>query len=390
MNILNNNIPNTYNDLIGIKSLYQKCRAVCTNHKPLLILGPSGSGKTILMNLLCTEFNYNVLYLCKDSFYKYESFIKNETIESFFDKRHKCICIDNIETILGSNEKISTSTLITISKFTNIQVIMTCNSNDEKKANELKKYMEHIKIHFPSPKESFVYIMNIFENMKIEYNSEKLLEICNKYNGCIREICEQYISRYDEKNQISQFRNSNMFESVSKFLSNKNITEYDICYLLNDDVTMRTFLLFENLPEEVYNNRCAKNMYESCDLYSIVLKTYISTSEFENCMYHNHDWWYWDLIHLLRIYCIYTELNKKKRITNSNIESKLRLSQIMSKTSHKQILNKKSKTLYDGMSQEIKYIIIDDIIQRNSEKERKTLFNTSECNFMNTYEKYFS
>ena len=394
MDILTKYTPKTLNEFIGNRCVSQKCKTHFAALKPLLIVGPPGSGKNTFIDLFCRENNVNVLQITKDTISQFDVLAKNETIESFFDKRKKCVFIDNVDTILGTNEKISTSSIVNICKQcidSKIHLIMTCNSNEEKKANELKKYMEVIRISFPDPKDTFLYVMNIFDSEGIKYESENLLNTCIKYNGCIRETLEQFICGNDVINYTSQFKNINLFDCVKKLLRGDNILHYDIRYLLNDEATMKTFLMFENLPEEIHYNRHPKSFTKSLEAYTNILEKYISSSILESYMYQTHDWWSWDLIHILRILGTYNELKKHIKHDDRENKNQLRLSQLLSKTSHKQILNRRLKSTYEGLSQEGKLILANNIVVNvKSEKQRKLILKNNEYNFINTYDKYFS
>lgn len=395
MNILEKYKPLSIYDVVGGRIHTQKMKIAVSLKKPVLILGPPGSGKTLILETYVKENGYNVLQISKDTIQQFTVFVKNETIQSFFDKRKKGVIIDNIDILMQGNEKNSFSIghILDMCKLAislDIDIFITCNSNEEKKITDIKKISEIIRISFPSPKDTFLYLMNIFDKESITYNSEKLLSLCTKYNGCIRECTEQFFCGNDKVNVVSCFRNASIFEVVQKLLEGDEINQYDIRYLIDDDATMKSFLLFENIPDEIHIHRCPKEIQSAISLYSKILEKYISSTILEYHMLQSYDWWFWDVIYMLRFLGAKETLGNIERVmATKNTQKNMRLSQLLSKTSHKQIFNKRLKSAYEGLSLENKLILADNEQKTKTEKERKNTLNSHECNFINTYSKYF-
>lgn len=390
MDILEKYNPKTQSDFVANKQLFQRIRDSVLSNEIILLLGPPGSGKTSMVNLISKEDNYNTLILCRSNIHHIDSFVKNETIESFFDKRRKCVLIDNVDALLS--DKITMTTLLTLCKTihnANITLIILCNSNEEKKCNELKKISHVYRIQYPTPKDSFVFIMDIMEKEQINYSSELLLSLCIKYNGCIREIVEQYFCGNDSVNIVSEFKNKNNFDCIKHLLQNNHITKYDERYLIDDDAVLKSFILFENIPDEIHYCRYPKHTSKSLSVYKSIINSYINITFLEKYMYCNHDWSLWEVIYIICFHGVMTILKQHPRI-KENDKNKLRLSQLLSKTSHKQILNKRLKMAYDGLTQENKLIMANNAMHNTTERERKKCLNIDECNFINTYSKYFS
>ena len=299
---------------------------------------------------MCKENDFNYIDVTKDTFSQMYAFIKSTTIESFFDKRSKCILLDNIDVLL-QNDKVTINTLLDIVKkcHDKVMVIFTCNSNDEKKIIDIKKNIETVRISYPSPKDAFVYIMNIFSSSDIDFDPTELLSICTKYNGSIREIIEQYVNNCKNEH-VSLFKNCNIFEKVQHILKSK-ISNDDIIYLLDDEVNITT---------------CMK---------------------LEEYMFKNYSWALWDIVYGSRLYSINNSLHSINR--NANKEYQLRMSQALSKTSHRQILHKKMESVYSGVSNINKLMIANIYTSINKEYEKKEKQTSEFLVMINTYRKYF-
>lgn len=390
MDILLKHTPKYLKDVVSNKLQIQKIRSCLQEGQCVLILGPPGSGKSLISGLVCKENNANVLIVCKDSLSQVDHFLKSGTIDSFFDKRKKMLVFDNVDTML-QNDKLSISYLQDVIKqsiTSNICVIITCNSNEEKKILDVKKAknVETVRIGFPLPKETFAYLMRVLDTENIEYDPEEILKMSVQYNGNIRETINQ-ICHGNDQSDVQNFRNLNIFEMTNAIFKAK-LTMQQAKYLSNDDANVISCMFFENLPEEIHMNRAVEDTEAAIKLYKDILKTYIDSTLIEDYMCRNHEWNLWDLIYMLRFYGGSARLHSCERKEKPK-EFTLRMSQLLSKISHKQIMNKRLKSVSEGVSYENKLWIAELARHGYSEKERKTKFNADEANFINTYHKYF-
>lgn len=388
MDILEKHRPKSLNDFVGNKLQIPKLRKTIKAKKNIIILGAHGSGKTLVIDLLCAECNVNVLEVHKDNISQIEHFVSHKTIESFFDTRSKMLVLDNVD-VLISTDKLSCSYLTEISKNGNCLVVCSCSNTEEKKVADLKKHMEVIKLEFPSVSNTFSYIMKILDAEKIEYNPESLLEICKKQSGNIRETMYQFYHG-SSNNKSSVFKNLTSTDTVPKFMT-CDFDMIDIKYLISDNANVVSCMVFENVPEEIHYNRSSnpKDIKQSLVAYRSIVNCYLDSTILEDYMCKNHEWTLWDAVYTLRFNSIYVTLKGMSRTDNPK-ENTVRFSQLLSKTSHKQILHKKIKSFSEGLSIENKLLLANTVVaQDNSKPDWKQRLNKEECNFVNTYTKYF-
>lgn len=385
MELLNDHRPDSLNKVIGLTEQCAKMTSCRDSMKPVLLLGPPGSGKTLVSELLCKQANMNILDVNKDNLSHIDTFLKNNTIECFFDKRKKAIIIDNIDTLL-QNDKITINYLVslTVNKG-RVFIIFTCNSNEEKKMKDLKKHVEVIRLAFPSIDESVAYISSILPR-NISVDNNVIREVTSKYEGNIRESIQQLIhgTLYDK---VSKFRNKSNMEIVKIALST-GIQDSEIRYLIENEPNVVSCMLFENLPEEIHNNRVTGNLNTTLETYNIIVKNFSDSTILEDYMFKNHDWIFWEYIYRIRFSSLGKCLSLPKCTTCKDFE--LRPSQLLSKISHKQIMNKKIQNLANGLSIENKLLLADVCNRRINEKDRKQILSQDENNYISTYNKYFS
>jgi adenylate kinase family enzyme len=381
--------PETLEQVIGLTTQIDKLKACGKKREPVLLLGAPGTGKTLLAELVCRHANMNVLDVHKENISQIDPFRNNITIESFFDKRAKAIVLDDVD-ILIQNDKITVSYLVDLVKGAGAGVffIITCNINEEKKIGDLKKHVNVIRLTTPGIQETFDYITRILDQEKITYDAKAAMELVIKYKGNVRECFEQILHGTSFEH-VSQFRNRNPSEIVEILLGN-SISQKDACYLVDDEANIISCMYYENLPEEIHYNRYPKNQGLATLLYKDVVAKYIESTALEKFMHTHNDWFLWDTVYMLRfigatgIVAAVDRVDKPKEIP-------LRMSQALSKVSHKQIMNKKMRSILNGFSFENKVIMADVAVQKTTDpKQRKKDFSADENNFINTYDKYFS
>ena len=147
-------------------------------------------------------------------------------------------------------------------------------------------------------------------------------------------------------------------------------------------------MFFENVPEEIHFNRYPKDISLATNLYRNILDKYLESTILEDYMCINHEWFLWDSVYGLRFGGANSLLHNAPRVHTPK-EYPIRFSQLLSKTSHKQIMNKKLRSFSEGISLENKLLLANCVVKKCNDKDWKKELNKEECNFISTYTKYF-
>jgi hypothetical protein len=238
---------------------------------------------------------------------------------------------------------------------------------------------------FPPISDSVNYISSILPR-NVSIDSNVILEVTKKYEGNIRESIQQLVNGTLTDN-VSKFRNKSNMEIVKVALST-GIQENEIRYLTENEPNIVSCMLYENLPEEIHNNRETGNLNATLETYNSIVKNFSDSTILEDYMFKNHDWIFWEYIYRIRFSSLAKCLSLPKCSTYKDFE--LRPSQLLSKVSHKQIMNKKIQYLASGLSIENKLLLADVCNKNFNEKDRKQILSQDENNYISTYNKYFS
>ena len=384
MELLKKYTPKSSSDIIGNKIQIKKLKELLKPPQIIGLLGPNGCGKTLILNLLFSELNYDVLEVYnKDTLNIINSFLSNRTIDSFVCKKTKAVLVDNID-VLSSTDKISLTILDECyKKYNKTLIVITGNFSNEKQLTEtFKKNIEIIKVNYPCIRDSYIYISDLLTKESVEYDDEKLLDITTRHRGSIRDIM---INMHQTQNELSIVKIDNTFKDYNNFEITKAMFlkphSYDEVRHL-DDINVISFMIYENFPEEIYNNYSTK----FATLYIDLNRYFVTSNIYEQFMYKTMNWGIYDMMQHLKLMGynhIISNLTKKK----TRKDLKYRFSQLLSKLSHKNIMNKKIEAIKDtNMNMSYTDILcISDNICKKKEK-----YGKEEMNFINTYEKYFN
>lgn len=423
MNLLEKFKPKIISDIVGnklacsnliseINSFYayqnSNVKRDETSTQIICLLGPTGSGKTLITKLVLESMNAEILDITRDNNTNKElnnlmyNFANNTRIDTLFTKKKKIILIDDIDILIHTEKNIISQVLqcLPMLKKRKIPIIMTCRINQDKKLIDLKKYVAWIKIFYPSVNELFPKLSQFLEECKYVLDDETLLKII-KSNRCnIRETILNINSSENDvklREDTTRFRNLNNFEIVQLFLKNTYSLD-QVINLLKDDSNLTSYILYENFPDELVNNRDYKKKNQKHIIlndYEYINTCYTHSSIFEDYMFSNTDWslnFYVSYLKLRGINIILQNIGEKKRRKTNT----LRFSQILSKISHKNIMNKKINSIINENSLDFLEIlsIVDNLAIKHHQEgklscRKKNLgLNTDEMNLLNTYIKY--
>lgn len=406
MELLDKLRPKTLRQVVGNKIQISHFLEVLKDEnfprRIVLLIGPDGCGKSLITKLAVKECGFSALDVHKEHQSSKElsltikTFIGNKTIASFFDKSKKIIVLDNIDVLLTTDRNVISviEDVYDLLEKHKMFMIITCKSNEEKKIMDLKNKVEPIKINYPSIKDCFAHLSHMKDEHDIDIDDDRLLTLVNKYKGSIRDVIMNMYLNDDEFESIAAFKDMTQFEVVKK-LCRKHHSLDDIMNFIKDDVGMVPYLLYENVIDEMYTNFDFRgNKNGMLKAYGEINDYFIHSSQVEEHMYENTEWQFYELVQILKLYGINATLQALKRKSCPK-DVKYRFSQMISKISHKNIMNKKVKSVLHNNA-EISLVdavyFADKIskgkVQISSSKKSKK-YDMDESNFITTYQKYF-
>lgn len=374
----------------------------------LCVIGPDGCGKTTLCHLMFNKHNKQVLEIGKDNLVSsdikqiLQNFANNMTIDTMLLKKEKVVFVDDID-ILMNVDRLILSKLISLDKILKrkkIKVVLTCSINEEKKMKEHIKNIDVVKLSYPFYKDSYVYIMNCFDVNNIDHDPQRLLDTSQKCKGNIREIILNLETNTNDMKQKSiqeAFKNLNNFEITRKILQ-KNYSKEDVDYFVQTDIGVIPYMLYENIPDELdtnYKFKRGKSSVTLIDYYKNINDVFIDASILEEKAYSGLDWQYYEYANILKMNSVHLTLQSLEQKAKTK-DVKYRFSQMLSKTSHRNILAKKVKEVStDNNVSNMMVVNAIDVHTQNNEPERKpkkkSISENSEItSLITTFEKYFT
>lgn len=407
MELLKKYAPQSTKDIIGnrlqIKKIYDQLIQPQSDTYLLVVCGPSGCGKTLICNTIFKELNFNIHEVakdqtttCKDLINSIKMFCNYKTIEDFIKPRRKVVFIDNIEVLLAQEKTFmsSFSDIIELLKSNKIYTVITCKIQEEKKLLEYKKDISVFKIGHPPVKDTLILILKILDEENYEYDDSEILDAVSKNRGAIRESLNYILNsnvNAEDLRVANMFKDLNGFE-ISKKLLHESFSWKEIQELIKEDLGTISFLVYENAVDEIHNNKDVKaGNTHLINEYLKIVDNYVDSVYFEDYIHRTMDWSMYYLVNMQRLYGTVDIVNKlPNKATYKDL--KYRYSQLLSKLSHRNILNKKVKTIYDNRFNTIDLLYLTDKIAKSAQpksRSKKSVLSLEEQNLVNTYDKYF-
>ena len=389
MDLLERITPKKINEFVGNKLVVKNFQDLLHPTNPAKVIGltgPEGCGKTLLCNLMFDFYKFDVLHISKDNYTSKESlqsminFISHRTIDSYFHAKKKIVFIDDLDVLVSVDRFVMSNiqTILPYLESTSVKLILVCNSNDDRKLFDFKKNCEIVKLGYPNTKDAYAY----FLSLGLDLDEEELLHLVKYYRGNFRDIVLNI--KYGNQHNFDKniFKDMNNFEVIQKVFQ-EGCEFKNLKFLISDDVSVLSFLLYENLPDELFHNKLKAQLQD----YTYVNDAFMNTCILENYIYDCGMWNIFDIINIIRILAI-TSLMNKVESTKTYKPQKYRFSQALSKVSHRNMLRKRVKNLQEDikLDPENLYLVAD----LNISKQQKLKPSSDLHNFVSTYEKYFS
>jgi SpoVK/Ycf46/Vps4 family AAA+-type ATPase len=267
-----------------------------------ILIGPSGCGKSKFCELLFKEANYNVIRPAYDTFLSHKDFVqfieisaKTTTILDIVQKKKKILFLDDVDVLLSQDRYAATYLTSLIQKIQskqyNIKLVITCVAAEEKKLTDIKKKVDHLKLHVPTLGDCLLYIMGILDAEGYEVEEESLVELIKTMQFNIRNILVNIFTCSDMENEANQraYYDMNIFEVVGQVFNNSKKGFDDLDIALSSDPTLISYMMYDNFKE--YIRSCytfTDDHYTTCIMN--VMKFYMDSSIIEAEAYVTNEW----------------------------------------------------------------------------------------------------
>ncbi len=256
-----------------------------TKTKCALVYGLCGIGKSLLVDLILTKHDYNIINIALDD-ERNKSYM-DSTIKPLLktkkthDGQENVLVVSDIDS--GSDYGFINS-LTECIKISQIPIVCICDNRYDQSIKSILNYCFDIKLVKPSYQDVYRLVYNVVVTEKIRIKESEIKELYEQSNGDIRFILNtlQFGNRTGKKN----IQSSNIFESTGKMLSMDETIDnkLETYWLAND---MHVLMVQENYINNTLSVRDEakkmENISYSADSLSdsVLFEDYVNTANWE-------------------------------------------------------------------------------------------------------------
>lgn len=250
--------------------------------KPLLLVGPAGIGKTTLAHLIAEQFDESIELNASDKRSQDEimkTIGESSSSMSLFSQSHKCIILDEVDGIHGTNDRGGVRAINEVIKKSKHPLILIANDFYSKRLTTIKTKCQVIKmkkIRSPSINKLF---KEIAKEEGIKANSVALKELSKKSGGDLRSALNSFqaiadedklLEKEDIENISSKDDRSTIINAVTAVMKSKTPSKVKQALITEEDPNLIMEYIAENVPREYKKKKEIQKAYENLaksDLY---------------------------------------------------------------------------------------------------------------------------
>lgn len=241
-----------------------------------IVSGSLCSGKTTILNILNNDEKYETLFLHSECNYVKElhNFTSKRSMENLFFNKQRLILIDDIHMM----EK---SFITSLKKLSNEKIIITVQSKEDAKINEIKNAVKvktsYIRLNKIKLQDCLILVTDLFDKLKIEIDFNVIKDTIINNNNNLRKIL-QYFDNNSKKNvgekSKKNINDMNIYDLTNYFIEN----EIDDSYLSMNVSNIVLYIVYENIARLV-SFKNSKNLMKNIEKYDKILDGIVTLND---------------------------------------------------------------------------------------------------------------